>query len=89
MAKAPMRKLAKKEQRKLLDDLNYLNLWEIRSFCKLHSIPFKIVLETPDREEMPTKDIDWKGVILDRIRHFLQTGVVLEKTPFPGSSCLF
>jgi hypothetical protein len=29
------------EQRELLDDLNYLNLQEIRSFCDRHSIPYR------------------------------------------------
>jgi hypothetical protein len=31
--------LTENEQRELLDDLNYLNTAEIKSFCKKHSIP--------------------------------------------------
>jgi hypothetical protein len=87
--KSLMSALTKKEQRELLDDLNYLNLLQIKSFCKRHSIPFKIVWETQDGKEMATKDIDRKGVILDRIRYFLQTGVVPEKTCFPATVVSF
>jgi hypothetical protein len=34
--------LSKIEQRELLADLNYLNMGEIRGFCKKHSIPYAI-----------------------------------------------
>jgi len=64
-----------KEQ--LLDDLNYLNIAEIRSFCKRHSIPFRIAVETKDGRRRMTRDDDRKGVMLQRLRYFLQTGVIL------------
>jgi hypothetical protein len=70
------------ERRQLLDDLNYLNISEIRSFCQRHSIPFRIAVETKDGRRRMTRDDDRKGVMLHRIRHFLQTGVILEETCF-------
>jgi hypothetical protein len=36
-----------------------------------------------------TKDVDRKGVMLNRIRHFLQTGLVLEQTCFPAAVVCF
>jgi hypothetical protein len=82
-------KLTKGEQKKLLDDLNYLNTTEIKSLCKRHSIPYKIAIETRDGDRRTTKDVDRKGVILKRIRHFLQTGIVLEQTCFPAGVVCF
>ena len=57
----------------MLRDLNYLNIAEIKSFCKQHSIPYKIAFETKDGTRRTTKDEDRKGVMLRRVRHFLQT----------------
>jgi hypothetical protein len=82
-------KLPKGEQKELLDDLNYLNGMEIKSFCKRHSIPYKIAIETRDGGRRTTKDVDRKGVMLNRVRHFLQTGVVLEQTCFPAAVVCF
>ena len=65
-------KLPKNEQKELLDDLNYLNTAEIKSFCNRHSIPYKIAIETGDGGRRTTKDVDRKGVMLNRIRHFLK-----------------
>jgi len=72
------------EQRELLNDLNYLNLQEIRSFCGRHSIPYRILVETPDGRTKPTKDTDRKPVILHRIRHYLATGDLLDATCLPA-----
>ena len=77
------------ERKQLLDDLNYLNISEIKSFCKRHSIPYSIAVETKDGRRRVTRDDDRKGVILKRIRHFLQTGVVLEETCFRASVVCF
>lgn len=68
----------------LLSDLNYLNTSEIKAFCRRHAIPYAIVIETPDGQRRRTGDEDRKGVILDRIRHFLRTGVVQPPTCFPA-----
>ena len=78
-------KLSKQEQQKLLQDLNYLNTAEIKSFCKRHSIPYTIAFETQDGVRRRTRDEDRKGVMLRRVRHFLQTGTVLKETCFSSS----
>ncbi len=75
-------RLGKQEQQELLRDLNYLNTAEIKSFCKMHSIPYKIAFETKDGLRRTTADEDRKGVMLRRIRHFLKTGTVLKQTCF-------
>ena len=81
--------LSKKAQIELFDDLNYLNQAEIKSFCKRHSIPFKIVVEDAKGHRVSTREDDRKGVILERIRTFLKTGRVPEATYFPGSVVCF
>jgi hypothetical protein len=75
--------------RQLLDDLNYLNTAEIKAFCKGHAIPFTIAIETEEGRRRKTKDDDRKGVILGRIRHFLQTGEVLGDSVFPAAVVSF
>jgi hypothetical protein len=72
------------EQRELLNDLNYLNLQEIQSFCGRHSIPFRILVETTGGRTKATKDTDRKPVILHRIRHYLATGELLDATCLPA-----
>jgi hypothetical protein len=89
MASSFISKLPKGERQALLDDLNYLNISEIRSFCKRHSIPYRIAIETKDGRRSMTRDDDRKGVILNRIRHFLQTGVILNETCFPAAVACF
>lgn len=82
MARGAISKLAPDQRRELLDGLNYLNTAEIRAFCKRHSIPFTIVIEAKDGSRRRTKDDDRKGIVLERVRHFLQTGEILEETCF-------
>jgi hypothetical protein len=77
------------ERQKVLDDLNYLNISEIKSFCDRHSIPYRIAVETEDGRRRLTRDDDRKGVMLNRIRHFLQTGVILGETCFPAPVVCF
>lgn len=74
--------LPKSQQQELLTDLNYLNTAEIKAFCKCHSIPYAIAIETQDGQRRKTGEDDRKGVILHRIRHFLRTGAVLRETCF-------
>src|SRR5207245_10518548 len=78
MPASPISSLPADQQQELLDELNYLNIAEIKSFCKRHSIPYTIAIETKDECRRKTNEEDRKGVILNRIRHFLRTGVVLE-----------
>jgi hypothetical protein len=89
MARSYISKLSKDKQQELLDNLNYLNLSEIKSFCKRNSIPFRIAVETEDGRKKMTNDDDRKGVILHRIRHFLETGVVLQGTCFAAEVVCF
>lgn len=89
MARPFISKLPKGEQQELLNDLNYLNASEIKSFCKRHSIPYRIAMETKDGRRRMTKDDDRKGVMLHRIRHFLRTRVILEETCFRASVVCF
>jgi hypothetical protein len=83
MRPVPISKLPEEERQQFLDDLNYLNTTQIKCFCKWHMIPYQIAVEAPNGIRRRTKEDDRKGVILDRIRHFLQTGVVLNETCFP------
>lgn len=58
---------------------------ELHSICKRYSIPYKILIETPNGEIKVTKDTDRKGVVINRIKHFLKTGSVLPATCFKNS----
>lgn len=78
----PISKLPEDERKELLNDLNYLNTAEIKSFCRRHSIPYTIAIEAKDGRRRKTSEDDRKGIVLNRIRHFLQTGEVLEETCF-------
>ena len=80
----PLSKLPQEERQQLLDDLNYLNTAEIKSFCKRHGIPYTIAIETGAGDRRKTNEDDRKGIILNRIRHFLETGEILEETCFRG-----
>jgi hypothetical protein len=44
----PLDALSASDQRALQDGLDYLNLAEIKSFCRQHSIPYKIAIEAED-----------------------------------------
>jgi len=72
-----------------LPDLNYLNLGEIKAFCRAQGIPYSIWIETPGAERQKTREDDRKGVILERIRRFLQTGSVPAATCFPARVVCF
>ena len=77
--------LAEAERAGLLEDLNYLNLREIRAFCDRHAIPYRIVVETEAGRTKATRDTDRKPVILRRVRQFLETGEVLAATCLPAA----
>ena len=81
--------LARAEQQELLDDLNYLNTAEIKAFCKKHSIPCAISYRASNGQRTWTKEDDRKGAMLDRVRHYLLTGVVLPETCFPAAVVSF
>jgi hypothetical protein len=86
---SPISSLDRSEQTKLLSDLNYLNMSEIKSFCKRHLIPYSIWIETTDGLRRKAGEDDRKGVVLARIRHYLQTGAVLPATCFSANVVCF
>jgi hypothetical protein len=85
----PISRLPEDERQKLLNDLNYLNTAEIKSYCKRRSIPYTIAIETNDGRRRKTNEDDRKGVMLNRIRRFLQTGVILGETCFRATVVCF
>ena len=68
--------LTKIEQARLLEELNYMNLEEIRGFCSEHGIPYRIVAQYPNGKVKATKDTDRKPIVLARVRRYLTTGEV-------------
>ena len=77
-------KLTRNEQDRLLDELNYTNLTEIRHFCDERGIPYRIVAEYPNERVTTTKDTDRKPIVLARIRHYLTTGDRGQPTRIPA-----
>ncbi len=69
---------------RLLEDLNYMNLEEIRGFCKKHGIPYRIMAESADGTVKATKDTDRKPIVLARVRRYLKTGQVGQPTRIPA-----
>jgi hypothetical protein len=82
-------KLSPAMQRELLADLNYLNLGEIKTFCRQHGIPYAIWIETADGRRVKMREDDRKGVILERIRVYLKTGRIPDATCFSASVVCF
>ena len=76
--------LSKDAQARFLEELNYLNLGEIRGFCSDRGIPYKILAQYPNGKVKVTKDIDRKPIVLARVRHYLATGNVGEATCIPA-----
>ena len=76
--------LTKAEQARLLEELNYLNLEEIRGFCSARGIPYKIVAEYPGGKVKATKDTDRKPIVLARVRRYLTTGDIGQPTCIPA-----
>ena len=72
------------ERKRLLEDLNYLNLSEMRGFCRAHGIPTAIFVESADGQRTRTRDSDRKSVVLERVRSYLRTGKVPPPTCFPA-----
>src|SRR5689334_18720123 len=77
-------RLTKGEQARLFEELNYMNLEEIRGFCTPHGIPYRILAEYPDGKTKATKDTDRKPIVLARVRHYLATGEPGHPTRIPS-----
>jgi hypothetical protein len=73
-------RLTASERTRLLEELNYMNLEEIRSFCCERGIPYRIVAEHADGTVRATKDTDRKPIVLARVRRYLTTGKVGRPT---------
>jgi hypothetical protein len=56
-------RLTSADQSQLLEEMNYMNLEEIRGFCAEHAIPYRIVIAYPDGTIKATKDIDRKPLV--------------------------
>jgi hypothetical protein len=76
--------LTKSEQARLLEELNYMNLEEIRGFCSERGIPYRIVAEYANGTVKATKDTDRKPIVLARVRRYLRTGQVGRSTCIPA-----
>jgi hypothetical protein len=77
-------KLTKGERTRLLEELNYMNLEEIRDFCVPRGIPYRIVVEYSNGKIKATKDTDRKPIVLARVRRYLATGDVGQASRIPG-----
>ena len=73
-------RLTTSERARLLEELNYMNLEEIRGFCSARAIPYRIVAESPNGKVKATKDTDRKPIVLARLRRYLTTGQVGQPT---------
>jgi hypothetical protein len=76
--------LTKSDQARLLEELNYMNLEEIRGFCSERGIPYRIVAKYPNGKVKATKDADRKPIVLARLRRYLTTGQVGQRTCIPA-----
>jgi hypothetical protein len=72
--------LTKNERARLLEEMNYLNLEEIRGLCSARSIPYRIVADYGNGKVKVTKDSDRKPIVLARIRRYLTTGRIGQAT---------
>ena len=76
-------KLNRGERARLLEELNYMNLDEIRGFCIPRGIPYRIVAEYSSGKIKATKDTDRKPIVLARVRRYLTTGDVGQASCIP------
>ena len=77
--------LTKRDQSRLLEELNYMNLAEIRGFCSARGIPYRILAEYPNGKVKATKDTDRKPIVLARVRGYLTTGDAGQPTRLPAT----
>jgi len=77
------------ERTELLENIYYLNMQELREFCDSHGIPYAIYFETDDGRVRKSRDADRKGIVIDRVLHFLHTGAIKPHTVFAKSVVRF
>ena len=78
-------KLTKSQRTELLENIYYLNMRELREFCDGHGIPYAIFFESEDGRIRKSRDADRKGIVIDRVLHFLSTGAIKPRTVFAKS----
>jgi len=61
-------------ERRLREDVQYLNLEEMKGFCQTHRLPLYIHVEGKDGRRRRTGDRDRKDVVLERILEFALHG---------------
>lgn len=74
---------AKREE--LFSDLNYMHMEELVDFCNKHCLPCFIHQELPDGRLKKTGDKDRKGIVIARIKRYLETGEDQKPTIFSKS----
>lgn len=84
-----LRKLGESQRTELLENIYYLNRQELRGFCDASGIPYVIYFETDDGRERKSPDADRKGIVIDRVVHFLNTGTIKPRTVFTKSVVSF
>jgi hypothetical protein len=78
-------KLTASQRTELLESIYYLNMQELREFCGAHQIPYVIYFEGDDGRIRKSRDADRKGIVIDRVLHFLNTGTIKPRTVFAKS----
>ena len=86
---SPLGKLSKSERAQLLENIYYLNMRELHDFCDAHAIPYTIYFESEDGRIRKSRDLDRKGIVIDRVVHFLNTDVIKPRTVFAKSVVFF
>jgi hypothetical protein len=76
--------LTKSERARLLEELNYMNLEEIRGFCSERGIPYRVMAQYANGKVRATKDTDRRPIVLARVRRYLTTGQVGQSTCIPA-----
>jgi hypothetical protein len=82
-------KLSESQRTELLENIYYLNMQELREFCDSRGIPYAIYFETDNGRLLKSRDADRKGIVIDRVVHFLNTGTVKPRTVFTKSVVRF
>ncbi|MAG56571.1 MAG: hypothetical protein CMJ83_09800 [Planctomycetes bacterium] len=67
-------RLSTRDRARLREDVQYLNLEEMRTFCKKHDLSLFIHIERVDGRLRRTSDRDRKDVVLNRILAFALDG---------------
>jgi hypothetical protein len=82
-------KLSDSERAELFANIYYLNMRELHDFCDAHAIPYVIYFENEAGRIRKSRDSDRKGIVIDRVVHFLKTGTIKPRTVFAKSIVRF